>query len=158
MIRNTLASSLMASSLVLMATADKNSGANAAPPAPAPAPAAKKAEVKTLGIRMDIARPAGARKAGAKSKYPFDDLEVGGSFGVIGKDAAGFSSIIYSAQQRHAVPVLKADGTPETRMKKLKGGATEIVEKKKVTRKFSAYDVDPTTDPENATVRVFRDE
>lgn len=158
MIRNTITASIAASSLALMAASDKNSGANATPPAP-PAPAvAAKAEVKTLGIRTDIERPAGARKAGAKSKYPFDDLEVGASFGVIGKDAAGFSSIIYSAQQRHAVDVIGANGQPETRIKKLKGGGTEVVKKTKVTRKFSAYDVDPAKDPENATVRVFRDE
>lgn len=164
MIRHTIIAS---SALAMLAAADKGSGANApkvpdtAPPAP-PAPAAganttaaAKPEVKA--IRKGVERPANAKKAGAKSKYDFDSLEVGDSFGVVGKTAQSFNSIIYTAEQRFAVDVLGENGSPKTRIKKLKGGATEVVNQKAKTREFSAYDVDPATDPDKATVRVFRD-
>lgn len=140
--------------VALMAAADKNSGGNPVPPVP-PAPAASAKGVEIFGKRTDIAIPEG-KKAGAKSKYDFDGLEVNGSFGVKGKTASQFNSIIYSAEQRHAVPVKNADGTTATRVKKLKDGGTEVVDKVAKTREFSAFDVDPKTDPDGATVRIFR--
>lgn len=162
MIRKSL---IHTSAIAMLAASDKGSGTNApktdAPPAPpvagsnAPVAAAIKPEVKP--IRTGVERPANAKKAGAKSKYDFDSLEVDGSFGVIGKTAASFNSIIYTAEQRFAVDVLGDNGQPKTRVKKLKGGATEVVNQKAKTREFSAYDVDPATDPDGATVRVFRD-
>jgi hypothetical protein len=149
---------ILGTSAIAFAAADK--GGSATPPATPPAPpaaATKEPEVKVLGIRTDIARPEGARKSGAKSKYDFDALEVGQSFGVIGKTAKSFNSIIYAAEQRLGEKVKNPDGTEKMRVKKNKDGSTELVNEINKVREFTAYDVDPKTDPEGATVRVFRD-
>lgn len=125
----------------------------------AAAPADTKQSVQVLAPRNDIERPANTSKAGAKSKYDFASLEVGQSFGVIGKTAKSFNSIIYNAETKtFGEDVIDpTNGQPRTRIKKLKDGSTEIVTVRRKTREFTAFDVDPKTDPEGATVRVFRD-
>lgn len=157
MIRHTLASSIVALSLAtgVAFAANKGGEAPATPPAPPAAPKAEKVEVITLGIRNDIPMPT-SKAGGRSSKYDFDKLEVGQSFGVIGKTAKSFNSIIYAAEQRLGDKVLNADGSQKKRIKKLKAGGTELVDEVKVTRTFEAHDVDPNADPDKATVRVFR--
>lgn len=63
-----------------------------------------------------------------KSGYPFDKLPVGGSFGVSNRTFKNMSSIVFAANKR---------------------AKTEKV--------FYIVKVDPASDPDNATVRVFRE-
>jgi len=166
MTRRSIASAIIASTMlagVAFAAADKASGANAAPPAP-PAPtagtpaAAPKVKAEVLGIVSDIAKP---EAAASKSSYPFDQLEVGQSFGVKGKDKKAFNSIIYMAHKRHSVEVKDEAGNVVTKVKITKGknGAPDTRETVPVLnrlREFEAFDVDPAVDPQGATVRIFR--
>lgn len=170
--------SAIAASTVAMLAAEKGSGSGKAnaevppvPPAPPvagevpPAPpvageatsATPKVKQVVFGITDAVPMP---DEDSSRSKYPFDELKVNQSFGVAGRDKKSFNSIIYAAQQRHAVAVLNEDGTPKTKMKEVKnkdGSKTnELVPEKNLTRKFVAYDVDPAKDPEGATVRIYR--
>lgn len=78
------------------------------------------------------------RRAGRRSAYPFDDLdEQGMSFGIVGKTAKDMQSTISNQNRKYRR--VAADGTT-------------IQE-----RHFFARDVDSETDPDGATVRVFRD-
>lgn len=78
------------------------------------------------------------RRAGRRSAYPFDDLdEQGMSFGIVGKSAKDLQSIISNQNRKYRD--VAPDGSPVQE------------------RHFFARDVDPETDPDGATVRVFRD-
>lgn len=178
MTRNTMLHT--ANAMILLAAADKGAGAPAAPapvaapvtPAPAPAapaPAAPeaakketKAKAEVLAIRKDIPKPAAAP---SKSAYPFDELEVGESFGVKNRDKASFNSIIYQAHTRHSVKVLDANGAEVFEVKDVasKDKNTGAIIKTPTrlnkmlrTREFEAFDVDPTKDEDGASVRIFR--
>jgi hypothetical protein len=146
-----------ASHAILMAAAATGGGGKASAPPPVAAETGKKAKppaAEVLEIVSNIAKPASSKSD--RSSYPFDKLEVGSSFGVKNRDKKSFNSILYMAHNRYAEPVLNADGTPKMRTKKLKGGGTELVAETKRTREFEAFDVDPKTDPQGASVRIFR--
>lgn len=78
------------------------------------------------------------RRLGRRSAYPFEDLtEPGMSFGIVGKSAKDLQSAISNQNRKHRQ--VMPDGTVAQ------------------ARHFFARDVDPETDPDGATVRVFRD-
>lgn len=103
-------------------------------------------------------------KRGANSPYPFDALtEVGMSFGVKNKNLKGMASIV-SNQNKHAlVAKVDANGNPVfkfTEMKDAAGNVTRVpTEEPEMvpSKRFFAVECDPKTDPDNASVRVFRE-
>lgn len=159
--KRTLASSIAMATLASgIAFAAPDKGVAATPPAPPAAPAVKVEKLKAvvLGVTTSVARP--ENTGTSRSNYPFDTMEVDASFGVQNRDKASFNSIIYQAHKRHEIEVLGSDGLPEkVRTKTSKKGepeAFEMLNKTIRTREFEAFDVDAKTDPEGASVRIFR--
>lgn len=119
---------------------------------------------KIVATRTDIAIPAGAGRStrGSRSLYPFDDLEVLGSFGVLNKTAKQMASTVSGANKRHMVDAIDAAGNKIFKTQDVKQPDGTIVkqptlETEKVPgRVFVVMDVDPATDPDNATCRVWR--
>lgn len=93
-------------------------------------------------VRTDIAMPV-KRRGGTAGHYDFNSLTaVGVSFGVKNKTAAQISSIVSKENRRHSSEVID----PTNPAKKIKTHS----------RKFEVFDVDPATDPDGASARVFR--
>ena len=136
----------------------------AAKPAAAPAtPAGNKRIVPDItAISTAVEMPERANNRGSKSLYPFNDLPVGGSFGVTNKTAAGMASIVSNQNRKHVAEVKDAEGNAVFKTQELKGadGAVTVVPTNEVeterTKHFFAQDCDPAKDPDGATVRVFR--
>lgn len=125
--------------------------------------ATAEAKPQILGVLPGIPMPEVHSKRGSTSKFPFDALtEVGMSFGIKGRDAKSMSSIVSSQNRKHAVEAKDANGNVIFKTKTLKGTdgtKTEVpTDKPKLefTKQFVALDVDPKTDPEGASVRVWR--
>lgn len=127
--------------------------------APAKTGARVAPEITTITANVPV--PEKTRR-GAKSLYPFDELEIGASFGVKNKTASNMASIV-SNQNRRAMEVKKDEtGAVVYKTKELKGAdgtvtnvptdEPEMVE----TKRFICADVDPKTDPAGASVRVWR--
>lgn len=102
-------------------------------------------------------------RRGSKSPYPFDALtEVGSSFGIKNKTAKNMLSIVSNQNRKNRVQKIGADGNPifkTSEMKDAEGNVTIVpTEKPEMvpTKKFFAVDCDPKTDPDGASVRVFR--
>lgn len=155
----------LAMSTIAFAAADASKGANkptpiASAPAPtpipagndgsgaaAPAPASANASPTVTKIRADIPPPpkkSGGR--GGQTLYDFDKLEIGQSFGVVGKTIKGMASTVSSANKRYTEVVKDTDGNEV------------VVDGKKATkqtRKFVCGSVVATAD-DPATVRVWR--
>lgn len=99
---------------------------------------------------------------GSKSLYPFDDLEVGASFGVKNKTASGMASIVSNQNRLNRVVKKDENGNTVFKTKELKGAdgtKTHVPTDKPEmigTKRFVCSDVDPKTDPDGATVRVWR--
>lgn len=156
-----------------------------APATPAPAAsesAAKRrerADVAVLGIAAPMSLPQSAinSRRGKGSKYKFDDLGAPvpnpdkpgeylyHSFGLTGMDKKGFNSTLFSANQRYKkqVPKIGADGQPETQTVEVKDASGAVIGTNPVPvmidtqeREFIAHEVDPKTDHEKASLRVFR--
>lgn len=177
---------LYRSSYAVIAFAAAGAGKGAAAPQPVPAPgvaatvplpvdpaaasgdqssaaapvAAVKTEksVKTSPIRADIPvpakRPPGLR--GGKPLYDFEGLAVSQSFGVFDKTFKQVNSTVSSANKRaKSVPDLNTNGTPKTIIAKVNGVDTPVPAMKK-EKVFFASSVDPKTDPDQASVRVWR--
>lgn len=129
------------------------------------AAAPKAAAFTILSINTAVAMPENiSKRRGSQTKFPFADLPVGGSFGLIGRNAKSLSSIV-SAQNRHKdnqAPKLDANGAPvfkTTEVVNQDGTKSKIPTTEIETvwiKEFVAVDTDPATDPEGATVRVFR--
>lgn len=103
------------------------------------------------------------RSRGGNSLYPFDSLvEVGQSFGIKNKTAKNLASVISGANKRYMVDAVDAHGNPvfkQNEVKQADGSVTKVptLEREKMPGKtFVAADVDPKTDPDGATVRVWR--
>lgn len=153
------------------------------PPAPAgDIPAATPAaasDFEVFGITSDIPVPANRPKPGrgGQSVYPFEKLEINQSFGIKGKSSKLIASTVSSANKRNMEDVMQAatnaDGTPKldattglqvtepvmvSQTTKNKDGTTStaMVKKQRPTKLFVAYPVDPKTDKQGASVRVFR--
>ena len=117
-----------------------------------------------FSIRSDVTIPERKSKRGGIAKYPFDLLNVGQSFGVIGKTAKSMSSAISAANKKAMVQATNPDGTPAFEMRELKDADGNLVSAVPTTKKimvagkkFFAIDVDSAVDPDKATVRVFRE-
>jgi hypothetical protein len=154
-------------SSIAFAAAEKASGAAKAPNAPTPintpaanasapnasAPAAPTNTVVTK-IRADVPLPpkkSGGR--GGQTIYDFDKLEIGQSFGVVGKTIKGMASTVSSANKRFTEEVKDAEGNVVMIDDPKKPGTKKAVTKQ--TRKFICGTVTPTED-DPATVRVWR--
>ena len=122
---------------------------------------AKSSDVTT--VRSDVAIPEQTNNRGTKPIYPFNDLKKGESFGIKGKTAASIASVVSGYNRQSLGDKIGEDGKPVFKTKKIKqsdGSVKEITtDKVEQERKkhFFAQDVDPKTDPDAATVRVFRD-
>jgi len=128
-----------------------------------PAATAKPAPVIAAATKL-VPMPDFSANRGTKSVYPFDTLtEKGMSFGVLNKDAKSLSTVISNANRKGMVAKRDAEGNIVYKTKKVKdaNGVESIVtttDAEKVSAKhFKAVDVDPKTDPDKASVRVFRD-
>lgn len=97
---------------------------------------------------------------GGRSIYPFDTMEPGQSFGVVGKTLKNIASTVASANKRFAKPdKLVADNNPDGTPKMVEAtvnGVKQLVPAKRPERKFVAMAVDAATDPQGASVRVWR--
>lgn len=93
-------------------------------------------------VRTDIAIPQ-RKRGGISSHYNFESLsEVGASFGIKNKTAAQINAIVSKENRRHVTETVD----PTNPSKKVKS----------YSKKYSVFDVDPNTDPDNAKCRVFR--
>jgi hypothetical protein len=128
-------------------------------------PAAPADKFTLLSINTSIPMPEKkGGKRGSKSTFPFDLLPVGGSFGLIGRDAKSMSSIVSSQNRKKENQANKVDAEGNTvfktkPMKTADGTEIQVPTAEPVTyavKEFFAVDTDPKTDPEGATVRVFR--
>lgn len=147
----------------------------AVPPQPAapaqPAPTANGNDAKRTyesaqltGISADVPMPANMGKSnrGGRSLYPFDDLEVGQSFGVRNKTQKQLASTVSGATKRHRVEVKDANGNTVFKTTDVKQADGSVVKQPTLDpqtqpgRIFVSADVDPKTDPDGASVRVWR--
>lgn len=128
------------------------------------APAAVKA-FTVLGVSSAVTMPEHiAKRRGSQTQFPFAVLEPGQSFGLIGRNAKSMASIVSNQNRAESNQTnkLDANGAPIFKTKTVKdaNGAETVIpttETEKVwIKEFIAVDVDPATDPEGATVRVFR--
>lgn len=113
-------------------------------------------------IRTDIPIPAKSIVTGrtGMSLYPFDKLEIGQSFGV-NKTAKEIASTVSSANKRNRIERKDANGVTvmvKTDIKDANGVVTSTVNTPEMVpaKMFAVYAVDPKTDPDNATARIFR--
>lgn len=129
--------------------------APAAGTAPVAAVAKTPKAPKFAAIRADLVPPPAGKRGGGEGpgeQYPFGALEVGQSFGVQGRTAKRMASTVYSAMVRFGKtqPAIDKDGKPRL----TKAGKPEMTLVK--TRVFIVRDVDPATDPDGASVRIWR--
>lgn len=139
-----------------------------APKAPAVPADAKTETTKRIApelttITDNVEMPKKVNKRGSKSLYPFEKLEVGQSFGVTNKTAAGMASIISNQNRKHREEKTDDQGNTVFETKDLKGSdgtVTQVPTDKPVmivNKHFFASDCNPKKDPDGASVRVFRD-
>jgi hypothetical protein len=123
-----------------------------------------KNEVTVAPVRTDIPMPTITSRRGSKSKYNLDELAVGGSIGIIGRTASSIASMIsnWNRNPKFAEPKLDEAGKSVFKMTEIKNpdGTVTKVPTSEIetvqTREFFAVDCDPKTDPDKATVRIFR--
>lgn len=149
-----------------MAKTPKAPEATEAAPAPATVTVASRTyeAAQLTGVRADIPMPAnlGARGRGQRSQYPFDALEVFGSFGVKNKTAKQMASTVSAANRRFMTDAIDEAGNKIFKTQTLKqADGSEItvptMEVEQVPgRVFICGDVDPATDPNGASVRIWR--
>lgn len=97
-------------------------------------------------ISSAVAMPERTNRNG-KAVYPFDALSVGQSFSVVNKTAKQLASVVSAANRR-------------ARVNKVENGILVLNDKnepvKVAGKHFFARDTDPKTDPDGASVRVWR--
>ncbi|NUM72741.1 hypothetical protein HUU40_00125 [candidate division KSB1 bacterium] len=142
----------------------------AAPAAPAIAPAtvAKTKEPRVAPILTAVSSAVpmptnvSKRGRGGNSIYPFEALEVGQSFGIANKSAKSIASVVNGANKRFEADAVDAAGNPVFKVQEIKQADGTVInvptlEREKMPgRVFIAADVDPNTDPDKASVRVWR--
>lgn len=114
-------------------------------------------------IRSDVPMPEPTKgNRGSKSQYDFDKLEVGQSFGIKNKTAREMSSIVSNANRKNQADKRDAAGNVVFKTKTVTDQAGNKVvvptlDPEKVALKvFFAADTNPKTDPDGASVRIFR--
>lgn len=144
----------------------------AATPVPAPAAAKGKPgrkpgpviapEITAVSSAVPMPpRPTAGRAQ--KSIYPFDLLEVGGSFGVKNKTAEQLGSVVSNQNKRARVPQRDTLGNIVYEMTDATGPTGESMKVPTANpvlidgKTYFVVNVDPATDPDGATARVFRD-
>ncbi len=90
-----------------------------------------------VGISDAVPMPIRTNSRGNKSAYNWDAIEVGKSLAITNKTAKQLASVITNANKRYIAK--DAEGKPV------------------VTKHFFTHDCNPATDPEGASVRIFRD-
>lgn len=115
-------------------------------------------------VRSDIAPPTVRNNRGSKSSYDFDKLTaVGMSFGIKNKDAKAMASIVSNQNKKFLEPKKDENGNTIFKMQEMKdanGNVTQVPTSEAetiATRHFFAHNVDPKTDPDGASVRIWRD-
>lgn len=157
-----------ASALPIAFASGKAAGSTDAPPATPPATGAgskPRIEPQITAVSTAVPMPTRTNKRGSKSSYPFDSLTVvGASFGVKNKTAANLASIVSNQNRKSVEPKRDEAGNIIYKMAPLKDangavvGQTPTTEAETVQlRHYFAVDVDAKTDPDGASVRVFRD-
>lgn len=134
----------------------------------APATAKKKApprvapEITTISTA--VVMPVRASTRGSKTLYPFDDLPFGGSFGVKNKTAEQLTSIISNQNRKPGAVKKNPDGSVVYKMQEMKDPNGAVIGHVPTTepehepaKHFFAVNVDKKKDPDQASVRVFRD-
>lgn len=141
----------------------------------------KDVTVLTGAAPMSLPQSLVKSRRGKGSKYDFDGLaapiiDPNGdnsknqyhSFGLTGMDKKGFNSTLFSANGKYKKLVNKVDGEGKPVMKpgpEIKDAAGNVVghgpstEPEKIEvieREFIAVEVDPKTDKEGASLRIFR--
>jgi hypothetical protein len=115
-------------------------------------------------VSSAVTMPVKVSNRGSATAYPFAALTtVGMSFGIKNRSRKNMTSIVSNANRKALVPANNADGSPKFKTKELTGGdGTKTVvptdEREMVaSAHYVAVDVDAKTDPDGASVRVFRD-
>lgn len=100
---------------------------------------------------------------GSKTSYPFEALTAAGmSFGVKNKTAKQLASIISNQNRKPGPTKRNPDGSivyKTSDMTDAQGNVTKVPTSEPETmpgKQFFAIDCDPKTDPDGASVRVFR--
>jgi hypothetical protein len=140
-------------------------GTPAATPPATGAGSKPRVEPQITGVSTAVPMPTRTNKRGSKSSYPFESLAaVGASFGVKNKTAANLASIVSNQNRKSVEPKKDEAGNVIYKMAPLKDANGAIVGQTPTTeaetvqlRHFFAVDVDAKTDPDGASVRVFRD-
>lgn len=130
-----------------------------------PPPISERISPELTKVRTDVVMPpvaARSAKRGIKSVYPFDALEVGQSFGVTNKTFKQLASVVSSQNRKHLVHKTDANGNVITRpvTAKTRDGQTVTTAGTKpvmvATKRFVCAEVSPKSDPDKASVRVWR--
>jgi len=123
-------------------------------------PAAEVFEI--LGAEA-VPMPDKKNRRGSTSAYPFDKLEIGQSIGVKGRTAEDLRPTVNNQNRKYREEKRDANGQiiyKMTEMKDQNGVVTGRVPTEKAeynqVRRFEVRDVDPKTDPQNATARIWR--
>lgn len=91
-------------------------------------------------VSSSVPMPVRFNNRGSKSAYDFSALEVGQSFGIKNKTAKSCASLVSNANKKHRLSKIDDEGKPTTVQLK----------------SFFIVDCDPSTDPDGASVRIFR--
>lgn len=91
-----------------------------------------------IGISAAVAMPTNRGGRGGKTTYDWDALEVGQSIAIANKTKKQLASIVTNANKKFA-------------MKDAEGKTVAF------SKRFFSVDCDPSTDPEGASVRIFRE-
>lgn len=121
------------------------------------------AEITAVSTAVQM--PVKVSNRGSTSQYPFAALTaVGMSFGVKNRTRKNMTSIVSNANRKAPqVPKLDANNNPVFKTQEVKdaaGNVTKIPTQEPETVgavHYVAVEVDPKTDPDGASVRVFRD-
>lgn len=169
--RKTLMLSAVAAHAVAFAPKPAEAPKGDTPAADAPqadaAPAAAAGELKILQFPVGTPAPQRAKPRGPGSKFPFDNLEVGGFFGVADRTAKSLATIIGNQNRKHMVDKTDANGSVVYEQNEIKAadGSVSYVPKvplkaeRVAAKRFYAVDVseaDKATYP-GASVLVVRE-
>lgn len=120
------------------------------------------ASITSISDAIPVPANIGKSQRGGRSLYPFDDLAVGQSFGVMNKTQKQMASTVSAANKRHRVEVTDANGQVVYKTQDVKQADGSVVKTPTLDvqtqpgRIFVAADVDSKTDPDGASVRIWR--